>query len=157
MHPVRRQRLFLVLFIVVFSSLAVGLMSYALRANINLFYPPGQIVAGQAPIDTRLRAGGCVRPGSVERADSGTELSTRFALTDGVVDFTVVYTGILPDLFAEGEAAVVHGKLDAEGVFHASEVLAKHDEQYMPPEVADAMSEAGGEHDESCGGMNYGP
>lgn len=154
MHPVRRQRLLLVLFIVVFSSLAIGLMAYALRANINLFYPPSQIVSGEAPIDTRIRAGGCVRPGSVER--SNTTLETRFALTDGVVDFPVVYTGILPDLFAEGEAAVVNGSLNEERVFVATEVLAKHDEEYMPPEVAEAMSQSGGDHDETCGGMAYG-
>ena len=156
MHPVRKQRLFLVLFVVVFSTLAVGLMAYALRANINLFYPPGQIVSGEAPVDTRIRAGGCVRPGSVQRAQSG-DLETRFDLTDGVVDFTVTYGGILPDLFAEGEAAVVNGTLGADGVFRATEVLAKHDEEYMPPEVADAMSAAGGDHDEGCGVMVYGP
>lgn len=156
MHPVRRQRLFLVLFIVVFSTIAVGLMAYALRANINLFYPPGQIVSGQAPVDTRIRAGGCVRPGSVQRAQ-GENLETRFDLTDGIVDFTVTYSGILPDLFAEGEAAVVNGTLGSDGVFHATQVLAKHDEEYMPPEVAEAMAQASGDHGESCGVMNYGP
>ncbi|WP_341938778.1 cytochrome c maturation protein CcmE [Marinimicrobium sp. C2-29] len=155
MHPVRRQRLFLVLFIVVFSSVAVGLMAYALRANINLFYPPMQIVAGEAPVDTRIRAGGCVRPGSIERSQE--TLETRFALTDGVVDFIVTYTGILPDLFSEGEAAVVNGTLSADGVFHATEVLAKHDEEYMPPEVAEVMSASGGDHDKTCGVMAYGP
>jgi len=155
MHPVRRQRLLLVLFIVVFSSLAVGLMAYALRENINLFYAPGQIVAGEAPADRRIRAGGWVRPGIVKRSEE--TLLVHFALTDGIVDFPVTYSGILPDLFSEGEAAVVNGSLDENGVFHATEVLAKHDEEYMPPEVAEAMSAAGGEHDDSCGGMAYGP
>lgn len=154
MHPVRRQRLFLILFIVVFSSVAVGLMTYALRENINLFYPPSQVVAGQVPLNTKIRAGGCVRPGSVER--SSRSLETRFLLTDGIVDFPVYYTGILPDLFAEGEAAVVNGEVREDGAFYATQVLAKHDENYMPPEVADAMADTGGDHDKTCGVMQYG-
>lgn len=154
MHPVRRQRLFLILFIVVFSSLAVGLMAYALRENINLFYPPAKIAAGDVPVDTKIRAGGCVRPGSVKR--DGKSLETRFLLTDGVVDFPVRYTGMLPDLFSEGEAAVVSGEIGSDGVFYASQVLAKHDEEYMPPEVAESMAETGGDHDKTCGAVRYG-
>jgi cytochrome c-type biogenesis protein CcmE len=148
MHPVRKQRLFLVLFIIVFSSIAILAMVYALRENINLFYPPSKIIAGEAPIERTIRAGGCVIPGSVNR--SPTTLDVRFGITDGVADVVVKFRGILPDLFAEGEAVVVNGKLDQSGEFNATEVLAKHDENYMPPEVAEAMAEAGGQHQETC-------
>lgn len=140
MHPVRRQRLFMVIFIVVIASAAVALLSFALRENINLFYPPSDIVSGEAPKAVRIRAGGMVVDGSMVRADDS--LFTRFQITDGEAQVEVHYTGILPDLFAEGEAAVVMGELNDNGVFMASEVLAKHDENYTPPEVADAMQEA---------------
>lgn len=153
MHPVRKQRLILVLFIVVFASVAVGLMTYALRENINLFYPPSKIVAGEAPIDTRIRAGGCVLPGEVKRAADS--LQVNFLITDGAANLEVQYTGILPDLFAEGEAVVVNGKVNGDGVMMATEVLAKHDETYTPPEVAEAMQNTG-EHQAACGVMNYG-
>lgn len=152
MHPVRKQRLFIVLFIVIFSSVAVLLVAYALRENINLFYPPSAIVAGDAPAVTTIRAGGCVVPGSIVRATDS--LAVNFSLTDGKASIDVTYTGILPDLFAEGEAAVVSGQLDTTGLFNATEVLAKHDEQYIPPEVAEAMAQAseasGTEHQETC-------
>jgi len=140
MHPVRRQRLFMVIFIVVIASIAVGLLSFALRENINLFYPPSDIVSGEAPKGVRIRAGGMVVDGSVVRADDS--LLTHFQITDGEAQVNVQYTGILPDLFAEGEAAVVTGELNDEGMFMASEVLAKHDENYTATEVAEAMQEA---------------
>ena len=140
MHPVRKQRLIVVTFIVLAASVAVGLVSYALRENINLFYPPSKIVDGEAPVGVRIRAGGMVVAGSVKRANDS--LFASFAITDGPANVTVHYTGILPDLFAEGEAAVVTGELDSNGFFQASEVLAKHDENYTPPEVAEAMEEA---------------
>ncbi len=137
MHPQRKQRLIIILFMVVFSSVAVGLMAYALRENINLFYPPSKIVAGEAPIDTRIRAGGCVMPGTVAR--SAESLQVSFLVTDGVAELEIHYEGILPDLFAEGEAVVVNGRLSGDGIFMASEVLAKHDETYTPPEVAESI------------------
>lgn len=152
MHPLRKQRLIIVLFIVIFSSVAVGLMAYALRENINLFYPPSKIATGEVPHNTRIRAGGCVKPGSVVRASDSLQVS--FSITDGVADVPVTYSGLLPDLFAEGEAAVVNGMLDEAGVFNATEVLAKHDENYMPPEVAEAMKGTG-EHQATCKGMAY--
>lgn len=152
MHPLRKQRLIIVLFIVIFSSVAVGLMAYALRENINLFYPPSKIASGDVPHNTRIRAGGCVKPGSVARASDSLQVS--FLITDGVADVPVTYSGLLPDLFAEGEAAVVNGMLDETGVFNATEVLAKHDENYMPPEVAEAMKGTG-EHQATCKGMAY--
>ncbi len=137
MHPKRKQRLILVIFIVCFASVAVGLLVYALRENINLFYPPQKIVSGEAPIQQRIRAGGCVLPGSVKRDPQS--LAVAFLITDGVANVEVNYTGILPDLFSEGEAVVVNGEVSAAGVFMASEVLAKHDETYMPPEVAETL------------------
>lgn len=153
MHPVRKQRLITVLFIVAFASVAIGLMSYALRENINLFYPPSKIIAGEAPVDKRIRAGGCVLPGSVKR--SGDSLDVGFLVTDGAAQLEIHYSGILPDLFSEGEAVVVNGRLDGDGVFQATEVLAKHDENYTPPEVADSV-QGTEEHSKGCEGMNYG-
>jgi len=144
MHPVRKQRLFLVLFIAVFSSIAVGLVMYALRGNINLFYPPVDVVAGNAPPGQPIRVGGMVVEGSVQRATDS--LAVRFQLTDFKASVPVVYTGILPDLFGEGQGAVASGVLNAEGVLEATEILAKHDENYMPPEVAGALEGSGYTH-----------
>lgn len=144
MHPVRRQRLFLVLFVVVFSSVAVGLVTYALRGNINLFFPPAEVAAGMAPVGQPIRIGGMVVDGSVER--SSADLSVAFQLTDYSANVRVVYTGILPDLFDEGQGAVASGVLDGNGVLQATEVLAKHDENYMPPEVAEALERSGFDH-----------
>ena len=140
MHPLRRQRLWVVLSIVVFSSAAVGLAVYALRGNINLFYPPAAVAAGDAPTDTPIRVGGMVVDGSVRRADDSLEV--RFAVTDYAATVDIVYVGILPDLFAEGEGVVASGRLGADGVLRAEEVLAKHDENYMPPEVAEALEQS---------------
>jgi cytochrome c-type biogenesis protein CcmE len=137
MHPKRKQRLIVALGIVIFSSTAIGLVSYALRGNINLFYPPAEVIAGNAPTDRAIRVGGMVVEGSIQRSE--TDLTTVFSVTDydGVVE--VSYTGILPDLFAEGEGVVASGMLNPDGRFMATEVLAKHDENYMPPEVAAAL------------------
>lgn len=153
MHPLRKQRLMIVIFIVVFSSIAVGLMAYALRENINLFYPPSKIAAGDVPHNTRIRAGGCVKPGSIQRASDSLEI--HFLITDGTADVKVNFNGILPDLFAEGEAAVINGIVTESGEINASEVLAKHDENYVPPEVAEAMKDKG-EHQKTCEGLKYG-
>ncbi|MFN2289414.1 MAG: cytochrome c maturation protein CcmE, partial [Chromatocurvus sp.] len=122
---------------VLFSSLAAGLGAYALRGNINLFYPPVDVSAGLAPLDRPIRVGGMVVDGSVER--SSETLEVRFAVTDYEATVPIVYVGILPDLFGEGEGAVAAGTLSADGVLMATEVLAKHDENYMPPEVAEAL------------------
>ena len=138
MHPVRKQRLILVCFVVVFSSIAVGLVAYGLRGNINLFFPPAEVVAGLAPVGKPIRLGGIVVPGSVRRDPQS--LRVEFDVTDHQATVTAVYTGILPDLFAEGEGVVASGVLDESGTLYASEVLAKHDENYMPPEVADALA-----------------
>jgi cytochrome c-type biogenesis protein CcmE len=141
MHPVRKQRLYLVLFVVLFSSAAVGLIAYALRGNINLFFPPAEIEAGMAPVGQSIRVGGMVVEGSVQRSEDN--LDVRFELTDYQAVVPVLYNGILPDLFAEGQGAVAAGKMNANGVLEAAEVLAKHDENYMPPEVADALEQSG--------------
>lgn len=141
MHPVRKQRLYLVLFIALFSSVAVGLVVYALRGNINLFYPPADVAAGMAPVGQPIRVGGMVREGSIQRAEDS--LAIRFQLTDYQADVDVVYVGILPDLFAEGQGAVASGVLSDDGVLEATEILAKHDENYMPPEVTHALENSG--------------
>lgn len=144
MHPVRKQRLYVVLIIALFSSLAVGLVMYAMRGNINLFFPPAEVVAGKAPVGVPIRVGGMVEEGSVRReADS---LAVHFRVTDYEATVPVVYTGILPDLFGEGQGAVASGTLNVDGVLEATEVLAKHDENYMPPEVADALEKSGYDH-----------
>ncbi len=153
MHPVRKQRLIIVAFILVFSSLAVGLIAYALRENINLFYPPSKIASGDVPHNTRIRAGGCVMPGSVVRSQENLEI--HFFITDGAAKVKVNFNGILPDLFAEGEAAVINGVVTEQGELNANEVLAKHDESYVPPEVAESMKDTV-KHQESCKGINYG-
>jgi cytochrome c-type biogenesis protein CcmE len=129
----------IVAFILVFASLAIGLVSYALRGNINLFFPPADIVAGKAPLGQSIRLGGMVVEGSIQRSPDSLEV--RFDVTDYKATVTAVYVGILPDLFAEGQGVVTAGVLDENGVFNATEVLAKHDENYMPPEVADALGE----------------
>lgn len=139
MHPARKQRLILVLVLVALSSAAVGFVTYAMRNNMDYFYAPSAFAAGEVPFEKRVRAGGCVVPGSVQR--DGDNLDVRFAITDGEADLEVVFDKILPDLFAEGEAAVVTGRLQEDGSLRADQVLAKHDENYTPPEVADTMSE----------------
>jgi cytochrome c-type biogenesis protein CcmE len=144
MHPVRKQRLILVLFVVVFSSVAIGLVAYALRGNINLFFPPAEVAAGKAPVGQPIRVGGMVAEGSVQRSDDS--LLVRFDITDFQATVGVEYEGILPDLFDEGQGAVASGVLNEAGVLQATEVLAKHDENYMPPEVAEALEQSGYDH-----------
>ncbi len=141
MNPKRKQRLMIVLFIVFGVGIAVGLTLFALQQNINLFYSPTQIVKGEAPENTRIRAGGMVVEGSVKRDPNS--LKVQFGMTDYAESVTVEYTGILPDLFREGQGIVAQGEMDGNGIFQASEVLAKHDENYMPPEVAEALEKAG--------------
>ena len=136
MTPRRRQRLVLVGLIVVGCTIATGLTLLALRENINLFFSPSQIIEGTAPSNTTIRLGGMVVAGSVQR---GANLGVTFVLTDLAEQVTVTYEGILPDLFREGQGIVTQGKLDSTGRFVAEQVLAKHDETYMPPEVNDAL------------------
>ena len=137
MHPVRKQRLMIVMFVVLFSSIAVGLVVYGLSGNINLFFPPAEIAAGKAPVGQSIRVGGMVVEGSIKRSTDSLKIA--FELTDYQASVPVVYEGLLPDLFDEGQGAVAAGRLNEEGVLMATEVLAKHDENYMPPEVAEAL------------------
>ena len=140
MNPIRQQRLILVLLLLAGVSLATGLMIYALRENINHFYSPTQIVNGLVPEGARFRAGGIVVPGSVRRDEKG--LTVFFWITDGAGQVEVEYTGILPDLFAEGQSIVGTGRLEGGRRFVADEILARHDENYMPPEVQRAIENA---------------
>jgi len=140
MTPRRKQRMILVSLLVAGIGIAVTLTLLALNENINLFFSPSQVAKGEAPSDTTFRLGGMVVDGSVERPGDG--LTVQFELTDTANAVAVKYTGILPDLFREGQGIVAQGKLVEEGVFMAEEVLAKHDENYMPPEVSDAIANA---------------
>ncbi|MBL4797175.1 MAG: cytochrome c maturation protein CcmE [Oleispira sp.] len=140
MHPKRKNRLILILFMVIGLGSAVGLMMYSLSQNIDLFMTPTQIANGEVRPGQTIRAGGLVVEGSVVRSDDGLKVS--FGITDGAVNVTVEYEGILPDLFREGQGIVAMGKVDSRKVMIASEVLAKHDEEYMPPEVKYALESA---------------
>jgi cytochrome c-type biogenesis protein CcmE len=140
-NAVRKKRLYIVLAILIGAGIAVALALMALSQNINLFYTPTQIANGEAPVDTRIRAGGMVAEGSLKR--SGDSLDVEFVVTDFAKNVTIRYRGILPDLFREGQGIVALGKLNADGVLVADEVLAKHDENYMPPEVTKALQESG--------------
>ena len=141
MRQIRKRRLQLVLFLMFGVAIAIGLIMYALRENINLFYTPTQIAAGEAPVGQEIRAGGLVVAGSVER--SQTDLYVEFSVTDTSEEVRVAYEGILPDLFREGQGIVAVGALDSNGVVQARQVLAKHDENYTPPEVLEAIEAAG--------------
>ena len=144
MTPTRRRRLLIVLSIIVGAGLTTTLVVFALKENMLFFYRPAEVAQGLAPVDTAFRMGGMVVDGSVVRADDS--LAVRFDLTDYQETITVQYEGILPDLFREGQGIIAQGKLLTDGVqrpvFEASEVLAKHDETYMPPEVADALEQS---------------
>ncbi len=140
MHPQRKQKLLIILFMLGGLGLAVALMLSALQENINLFYTPQQIADGEAPLGRTIRAGGMVVEGSVERDPNG--LGVTFKVSDGVAEVTIFFDGILPDLFRENQGIVALGSMREDGVFVASEVLAKHDENYMPPEVKDALDKA---------------
>ncbi len=155
MHPVRKQRLIIVLFIVLGSSIVVGLVMWSLNSNLNYFYPPSKIA--EAPVGKAIRAGGCVVPGSVVQAKD--TLRVDFVITDGVADLAVTYDKILPALFGEGEAAVMKGRLNEKGVLVATQVLAKHDENYTPAEVSKSVQNDSVDRSkdvEICKGLNYG-
>ena len=120
---------------------ATALVLTAFEQNMLYFYTPTQIAAGEAPEGRRLRVGGLVEQGSVRRTPGSLEV--RFDVTDLDQTITVAYAGVLPDLFREGQGVVAHGWVDADGLFEADEVLARHDENYMPPEVAEMLEERG--------------
>lgn len=140
MHPKRKKRLLLVTAMVAGVGVAVALLLNAFQQNMLFFFSPAQVMAGEAPQGHPFRIGGLVVTGTVERGDS---LKVKFNLSDGGGTVPVEYEGILPDLFREGQGIVARGELDENGLFVADEVLAKHDENYMPPEVADALKKSG--------------
>ena len=145
MRPRRRQRLVFVCVLIVGIAGAATLAFLAIGENMLYFFSPTQVNAGEVPANRQIRVGGLVVDGSVRREDGN--LMVKFELTDSVQTITVHYEGILPDLFREGQGIVAIGQLSATGFFDADEVLAKHDENYMPPEVAEALKAAreGGE------------
>jgi cytochrome c-type biogenesis protein CcmE len=139
--PHRRKRLGIIVFIAMGLSLAIGLTLFALRQNINMFYTPTQVASGEVNSGVNFRIGGMVKEGTVAEAQDS--LMVQFVTTDYVSDVPVRYEGILPDLFREGQGVVAEGQIDANGVFLASKVLAKHDENYMSAEVKAALDAAG--------------
>ncbi len=141
MKPQRKKRLLTILGSALGVAAIVGLVLYASEQQMNLFYTPTEMVSGIAPKDRILRIGGLVKEGSVKRSESS--LLTTFVVTDKVHDITVTYDKIMPDLFREGQGIVAMGKLNEQNVFVASNVLAKHDEEYKAPEVLDALERAG--------------
>ena len=142
----RHKRLGFLLVGLVGLGIASWLVLNALDSNLSYFFSPTEVVENKAPQGRVFRVGGLVEPGSVDR---GKELTVRFRVTDSAHKVNVAYTGILPDLFKEGQGVIAQGRLGPDGVFIADEVLAKHDENYMPPEVADALEKA---HNEGVAG-----
>ena len=136
----RHKRLLLILAGLAVLGAVIALVLNAFQSNLVFFFSPTQVAAGEAPKGKPFRIGGMVKEGSILREADGVTL--RFAITDTERDITVAYKGILPDLFKEGKGAVVQGRLGDDGVFVAKEVLAKHDENYMPPEAAKAVGDA---------------
>ncbi len=136
----RQKRFFFIVIGIVAVAAAVGLVLNALNSNVNLYFTPTQVYNKEAPEGRSFRIGGLVEQGSVKRESDG--LTVHFVITDTHKSMPVVYKGILPDLFKEGKGVVAQGKMGTDGVMHAEEVLAKHDENYMPPEAADALKKA---------------
>lgn len=134
----RHKRAALVVAGIIVLAAAAAFVLQAFQDNLVFFYTPSQIAQGQAPKDRTFRVGGMLKTGSVNKQG----IVTQFVVTDMVQDITVSYSGILPDLFREGKGVVAQGKLDAQGGFLATEVLAKHDENYMPPEAQHALDQA---------------
>ncbi len=137
MKPARRNRLLLILLMIAGVATAASFALKAFNENLMYFFSTTEVAEGKVPQGAKFRLGGMVVKGSVERPDNG--MMVRFVLTDYHKQVTVEYTGILPDLFREGQGIVANGRMNDNGVFIADEVLAKHDENYMPPEVADSL------------------
>jgi cytochrome c-type biogenesis protein CcmE len=134
----RQKRIALIVGGLASLAIAAVLVLNALDSNIALYVTPTEVAAGKAPQGKAFRIGGMVKEGSIKR----NELTVNFVITDTAKEIPVAYTGILPDLFKEGKGAVVQGRLGADGLFTASEVLAKHDENYMPPEAQHSLDQA---------------
>ena len=136
----RHKKLALIVLVVAVLGIAVALVLNAFNSNLVFFFSPTQVANGEAPTSRAFRIGGLVEEGSIKREADG--LTTRFVVTDTARTIPVTYTGILPDLFKEGKGVVAEGRLGADGLFAATQVLAKHDENYMPPEAASAIEQA---------------
>ncbi|MBI5330519.1 MAG: cytochrome c maturation protein CcmE [Betaproteobacteria bacterium] len=136
----RHKKLLVIVLGLAGLGIAAALILNAFQSNLVFFFSPTEVAAGKAPADRAFRIGGLVEAGSVKREGDG--LTTRFIVTDTAKTMSVVYKGILPDLFKEGKGVVAEGKLGADGAFAATQVLAKHDENYMPPEAAQALEQA---------------
>lgn len=138
MNPVRKRKLLFVSFLLAVLAIATLLIMYALRQNISLFFSPDQLIKGEAPLYRSIRVGGMVVPGSIHRSDKS--LQIQFDITDYKNTIHVYYRGVLPDLFREGQGVVAQGQFNPQSKqFKAREILAKHDENYMPPEVKLAL------------------
>ncbi|TFG83652.1 MAG: cytochrome c maturation protein CcmE [Chromatiales bacterium] len=137
----RRQRMIVVGLVLAGVAVAVGLSLRAFQENLLYFYTPTQVLAGEPPEGKRFRLGGLVEKGSVRREPGALEV--RFDVVDNQERMTVAYAGVLPDLFRDGQGVIAMGHFGQDGIFRADEVLAKHDENYMPPEVADALAAQG--------------
>ena len=148
MNPTRKRRLLIVVLFLLAGGVAAALITLALQENLTYLHTPSDVRTGKAPADARFRLGGVVCEGSVRRATGA--LDVDFAVTDRIRQVPVHYRGILPDMFKEGTSIIATGRLQ-DGRFEASEVLAKHDETYMPKEVADAMKKGMALHTHSCG------
>ena len=140
MKPARKKRLFFILFLVSGIAIAAGFAMYAFNQNLMFYFSPSEVKQGKAPENKLFRMGGMVVEGSFKK--EAKSLKVFFDLTDYDKTVSVEYTGLLPDLFREGQGIISRGKLNSDGVFVAEEVLAKHDENYMPPEVAESLKKA---------------
>ena len=159
MHPTRKRRLLLILALLLAASVAAVLVAFALQRNVAYLYTPNEVLSGSAGEavssgQARFRLGGMVQAGSFQRANGS--LEARFRVDDGDATLPVSYTGILPDLFREKQAVIATGRMQG-SVFVAEQVLAKHDETYMPKEVADKMGKAHGKHDVEVPAGSSGP
>ena len=139
MHPLRKQRLYVVLSILLGTLIAALLVFKGLSESINLFYSPSDLRKAQIDEGAQIRVGGMVRKDSIIRVENS--LTVSFVITDFEEDLVIIYDGMLPDLFSEEAGIVAKGKINEEGIFVANEVLAKHDENYMPPEVAKSLKD----------------
>ena len=139
MHPIRKQRLYVVLSILFGTAMAAFLVFKGLSENINLFYSPSDLKKEKISVDNQIRVGGMVKKDSINKESNSLRIS--FVITDFEEDLLITYEGILPDLFSEEAGIVAKGKINEQGIFIANEVLAKHDENYMPPEVAKTLKD----------------
>ena len=140
MKPARKKRLFFIVFLIAGVTLAAGFAMYAFNQNLMFYFSPTDVKQGKAPVDKLFRMGGMVVQGTFKKEPKS--LKVHFDITDYEKTVSVEYTGILPDLFREGQGIISRGKLNEQGIFVAEEVLAKHDENYMPPEVAESLKKS---------------